>query len=246
MSKKHLIFLHGFLENAKMWNPILNLLDTTPWQIHLPEIPGHGNNSDILSPHMQVYVENIHHQLQIQSNEPYFFVGHSMGGYMGAHYCTKYSENCIGLLLFHSKAGDDDEEKKSARTRAIEAAQQNQALYVRTMINGLFPDATRSQFESEIENQIAYARALPLSSITNALTVMRNRESRLPELIASNIPVHYYLGSEDKSIPSDVALSETQQLSKVSYHIENNVGHMGHIECPVSAAAFMRELMALD
>ncbi|MEZ4798830.1 MAG: alpha/beta hydrolase [Flavobacteriales bacterium] len=244
MSKKHLIFLHGFLENAKMWNPILNSLDTTDWQLHLPEIPGHGNNAELVTPNMLEYVENIHGQLQIPADEPYFFIGHSMGGYMGAHYCTQYAENCIGLLLFHSKASDDDDEKKAARNRAIEAAQQNQSLYVRTMINGLFPDSTRAQFEKDIETQISYAQALPTMAITNALTVMRDRESRLQALIASQIPVHYFLGSEDKSIPQQIALAEIQQLPNVTFHLEQNVGHMGHIECVNSVVDYFGKALS--
>jgi len=42
MSKKHLVFLHGFLENASMWNSILGRISKSNLQLHFPEIPGHG------------------------------------------------------------------------------------------------------------------------------------------------------------------------------------------------------------
>lgn len=244
MSKKHLIFLHGFLENAKMWNPILGRISKSPYELHFPEIPGHGNLAETsVSPDMESYVEHIKTQLNIPEGEKYFFIGHSMGGYIGAHFCTQYAADCMGLCLFHSKAGDDDDEKKDARRRAIAAATENKDLYIRTMINGLFPDATRSNYDTEIEDQIAYAKGLPLESITNALTVMLHRSNTIPKMTERNFPLYYFLGTEDKSIPLEVALKEIETLPGSAHQIVEGVGHMGHIENPIVAGDFIQRIL---
>lgn len=243
MSKKHLIFLHGFLENANMWNPILNRISKSNYELHFPEIPGHGKNLTRVEPSMESYVQNIIEQVNLPAGDSYFFVGHSMGGYIGAHFCTTLKEKCLGLCLFHSKAGADDAEKIAARDRAIEAAKENKALYIRTMINGLFPDTTRENFREKIEEQIIYAQSLETEAITDSLGVMRDRSSTLEAMVNRNFPLYYFLGSEDKSIPLDVAMKEVEMLPGSAPQIVQGIGHMGHIEHPVSAGDFIQRIL---
>jgi len=48
---KHLVFLHGFLENSTMWQPVLDRISKSTFKIHFPEIPGHGKNLAIPENH---------------------------------------------------------------------------------------------------------------------------------------------------------------------------------------------------
>lgn len=242
--RKHVVFVHGYLENSDMWNSVLGRISKSHLELHFPEIPGHGKRLSLpASITMDAYADDIMKQLNISEDEKFIFVGHSMGGYIGANIGRRYGHRLEALCLFQSKTGADDEEKKNARDRAMEAAAENKPLYIRSMITGLFDAALREKLDDKIEAQIAYARQLETKALVASLTVMKNREDETSRLKDRNFSLFYFLGENDPSISVTTALKEIEQLPGAAYHIEPGIGHMAHFEAPVSAGDFIQRMI---
>lgn len=244
MSKHHIVFLHGFLENSSMWKPILNRISKTPFEIHLPELPGHGTRPLLSStPDMDRYADDVLSQIPIASEESFIFIGHSMGGYLGCNIARRYPEKIKALCLFHSKASPDSPEKKAARDRAAEAARDNKELYIRMMISGLFSPTNREKLHDTIELLIEQANSMSVEAIQQALLVMKNRSNELPTLIDRNFPLFYFLGDQDPSLPLSDMKEELNQTPGSAHLIIEGIGHMGHFENPHVAGEFIQRIL---
>lgn len=245
--KKRLVFIHGFLEHAGMWNAIISGISKKNYVLNTPELPGHGKNLSIPERHhASVWCKNILEQLNLGADENVFIIGHSMGGYLASSLVEMIGHQVSGLCLFHSKAGADHEQKIEDRNRAIDAAKANKELYVRTMINGIFYEKTRTIHQPEIEKQISYAQQLSVESIVASQEVMISRPDQIEFLKRRNFPLFYFLGENDTSIPLDIIQNEIRNLPGALAHIEPGIGHMGHIEATKSAIAFIQRILHTD
>jgi pimeloyl-ACP methyl ester carboxylesterase len=247
VENKRLVFIHGFLENAGMWNAIISGISKRNYKLDTPELPGHGKNLQVPEQHhVSVWCKNILDQLDIHADERVFIIAHSMGGYLASSLVEMLGDQVSGLCLFHSKAGADHAQKIEDRKRAIDAAKSNKDLYVRTMINGIFYEKTRTIHQTEIEKQISYAQQLSVEAVVASQEVMISRPDQIGFLKRRNFPLFYFLGENDTSIPLDVIQNEIRNLPGALAHIEPGIGHMGHIEATKSAISFIQRILHTD
>lgn len=244
MSSRHLILIHGFLEDSSMWNYILPHLSKKDYVISTPELPGHGKNKTIPKDKTaESYCAYLLQQLDLKSDDTAIVIGHSMGGYLATTLVQMMPCKVHSLCLFHSKAGSDSEQKIADRKRAIDAARENKELYVRTMINGIFGSANKIRCHEEIERQIAYASQLSFETIEAALSVMIQRPDNIERMKQRNFSLYYFLGDNDNSLPLEVMHQEIAQLPGSVAHIAQDIGHMGHIERTKEAAEFLQRIL---
>lgn len=244
MSKRHIAFIHGFLEDATMWQTMMGHLTKKDFIIHTPEIPGHGKNKSLPAEHtVESYAKNIFDQINPLDGEKVFLIGHSMGGYISASIAAMWPDKVSGLCFFHSKAGADTDQKKQDRLRAIEAINNNKSLYVRTMINSLFSPKKSEVLRDAIEQQIATASELDAEVMVAAHRVMMNRTDRVPEMKHRHFPLYYFLGDSDPSLPKELLEQELAQLPGAVAHFASDTGHMGHLECNAEAGAFLQRIL---
>ncbi len=247
MSKRHVIFIHGFLENASMWKHITSKLSKKSLGIHTPELAGHGTRPQLIGqPSILDFAKDILLQIERNEDEKVIVIGHSMGGYVALEVCKLLGKEVSALCLLHSTARADDEEKKLARQRAVEAVQHNQSLYSRTMIASLFAESKKNQLRDSIERNIADANAMELKAITSSLMAMRNRPDNIDLLQQRSFPLYYFLGEEDARIPLSEMKEELQQLQGAVAEIAQSTGHMGHLECPQQVINFIQRIMRAD
>ena len=240
----HLVFLHGFLEDASMWQPVLDRVSKSGYRIHLPELPGHGKNPQLPSTYaMDVWVENIMNQLDIPAEEQFIFIGHSMGGYVGASLAMRYGHRIKAFCAFHSRIGDDPEEKKENRLRAIEAAKENRERYIRMMVSGIFHPEFHVHHQDKIDKQLAIALEVDLATIEASHTVMRGRPNAIPAFQERNFPLFYFLGDQDSALPKEIMEAEIAQLPGSAVLFAPHTGHMGYIECPHVAGEFVQRML---
>lgn len=247
MSSKHLILIHGFLEDATMWNYVLPLLSKKNFVISTPELPGHGRNKQ-LPPKISAmsYCQNILDQLSLQPEDEAIIIGHSMGGYLASTLAGMMPCKLRALCLFHSKAGADSDQKIADRRRAIDAARENKSLYVRTMINGILGESNRESCREAIEIQIGYASTLSFETIEAAQTVMMTRPDQIDSMKNRNFSLYYFLGDQDTSIPIDTIKNELKELPGAVAHIAEGVGHMGHIERTREVTDFLQRMLRAE
>ena len=246
MAQKHLILIHGFLEDASMWNVLPPKTLSRNIQIHTPELAGHGNRLALNHADIPAFAKDIVNQLTIASEDTAVVVGHSMGGYVAIEVMKLLKASARALCLMHSTAREDTEIKKADRLRAIEAVTHNKTLYTRTMITSLFHEKKRELLRDAIENNIAIANRMEVEAITSAITAMRNRPDQLGNLRDRSYPLYYFLGDGDSRLPLDEMNEEMRQLPGCVAEIAEKTGHMGHLECPGAVALFLQRIVRAE
>ena len=78
---KTVVFIHGFMENLKIWTPFSDLFSATH-QVLTIDLAGHGKSkNNRLENSMEDYAEDVFEVLKAHSITEATFIGHSMGGY---------------------------------------------------------------------------------------------------------------------------------------------------------------------
>ncbi len=235
-----IIAIHGFLGNYEMWKEILP--SHLPLSIFTPQLAGHGNNHSLAAPSIENFAEHILQQIESKDSDEYFWMGHSMGGYVAAHLAKTFPNKTKALAFFHSTADADSELKKQDRLRAIEAAEKHKALYATNLIDGLFHSADEHRLA--INEQFEKIESMSAESIVQSLRAMRERESSIPFLQTVNFPIHYFAGANDKVLSLEKMQAEWTLLPSAKITIVPEIGHMGHIENIPAAKNFIEEVLS--
>ena len=225
--------IHGFLENSTMWD----FTETLPLEFIRLTLPGHGADTPNIAPNNMEEVGQFVLQ-QIDVTQPYAIIGHSMGGYLiGTLLHLGARPNKIGL--FHSKLGADNDTKKHQRQRAIEMVGENKNLYIRTMISNLFPEPFKVKKYHVIDALVKDAFNIRVETIQHCQQAMMTRKSFIEGIDPLNIPIHFFAGAEDLSVPLSDIQEEHATIKNSTLTIEDGVGHMGQWECPEKAAQWI-------
>lgn len=127
------LLLHGFLDFAWSWEPVVRGGLLGPLRLIAPDLRGHGD-SDHLGPggyyHFLDYLADVHdlvghlvgHGALESGAERLSIVGHSMGGSVAAYYAGTYPERVHRLALLEGLGPPDDREEVPDRVRSWIAA----------------------------------------------------------------------------------------------------------------------------
>jgi pimeloyl-ACP methyl ester carboxylesterase len=241
---RRLVLIHGFTERPSMWDSLISELNDDSIAISTPSIPGHGSHPEIpYNRTAQTYCQAIIDQLPA-ADLPWIVVGHSMGGYLASTLVTMAPQRIAALGFFHSKAGADNATKIEDRKRAIEAAKQNRALYLGTMLRNTLAECNMERCSEALSDMISAAQHdISSACIEAAHTVMIQRPDNVEHLRRAAYPVYYFLGRNDKSIPLDQLGDELKSLSNAQITIAENTGHMGQIEAPREALNWIKQVV---
>lgn len=245
-TKRHVVFLHGFLSSPDMWGNITSQISKRNLELHFPCLPGHAGRPMPERVSIDEWVADILQQLPLSSGDSAFFIGHSMGGYVISRLAAKYPSLVRGVCLFHSKAGEDSTPKKEIRNRAIEVVQHNRELYVRGMISSLFAEASRTKLSDAIEHHIDLAGSVSTEVIIASQKVMRDRPDNVDSLRNRPFPLYYFLGEEDTALPLNEIREELEMLPGNTSRIVHDCAHMGHLENPLEAGSFIQRILRAD
>ena len=230
-------FIHGFLENPKMWDFAAELSS----EKYFLSLPGHGDRIMDSCPDNMTEIGQIILQ-DIDTSKPYAIIGHSMGGYLlGELVSLGARPEWIGM--FHSKFRSDNEAKKAQRARAIELVVENKNLYMRTMISNLFSDAFKVKKYHLIDQLVEEAFQIHAETVQNCQRAMMQRQDRIELIETLQIPVHYFAGNMDTSVT--IAEIEQEHLKIKNSHLQiiEDIGHMGQWECPELAKQWINSLI---
>lgn len=235
----HLVFIHGFLGHANMWNDLVRS-EFQNFKTSQPQVVGHGNNRAMHSATIQNMASDILNQLEILHNEKIIWVGHSMGGYIALELAKKHPNQTAAIALFHSTVAADTELKKQDRLRAIEAAKEHKALYASNLIDGLFHKPNNHR--EEIDKQLQIIQEISTQTTIDCLEAMRQRSDSFEFIKSSQLPLYYFAGTHDKVLPLDRMQKEWEKIPHAKSVIAFQCGHMGHIEKPMMAFDFFNQI----
>jgi pimeloyl-ACP methyl ester carboxylesterase len=238
-----LVFIHGFLGSNRQWLAVQNHLRGN-YQILNLELPGHGGSEN----RDQTYsLEEVCHKLQDILVENNFikptFIGHSMGGYLAACFCSLYPDHVKNTILINSICGPDPEERKHLRDRSIALIGKFKKAFINMAISNLFTHEEREEFIIEIEMMKEEAHHLTQDSVIHAILAMKNRSGSVKQILKNNAQIYYIYSKNDPIVPAALVEEEVEILRAPSVAIDS--GHMSILTHPELIAQLLENQFML-
>lgn len=228
---KAVVFLHGFLGAKEVWKSFAKDLSKTQRVITV-DLLGHGSTDCLSYVHtMEEMAEAVEAVVDHLKLRKYFLIGHSMGGYVSLAMAENNPDNIKGLVMFHSSAKADDEQKKRDRTRLAKIVKINAEIFISEAIPNLF-NLKHKPYKRIIPQFKKIALNTSVQGIVAALEGMKNRLDREIILKFSPYPVLFIVGKEDNVLPYQELIDQANMSEKGSYLLLDKIGHMGFAEAP--------------
>lgn len=223
-----LVFLHGFLESSKIWDPFIENLSAKR-QVICIDLPGHGKSGNISDLHtMELMADAVLAVLKHLKIEQASLVGHSMGGYVSLAFLEKFPGSTKSLVLMNSTPEEDSEEKKINRDRSIAIVKKNKKAFVSMAITNLLPPENYLKFKTEIDDLKNQANQMSKEGIIAALRGMKIRTNKISLLKNFRNPKYLILGTKDPVLNTET--SHNIGISCQCKIILTENGHLSYME----------------
>lgn len=227
-----LVLLHGFCEDASVWDDWRALLPKNIPVLAL-DLPGFGSAPLTAESSLEAYAKSVEAQLQREGVERCVMIGHSMGGYTALTYARKYRNRLAGLGLFHSHPFADTPDRIEGRRRGIDMVMSGKRdLYVAQLFPNLFSEKYKTDHPEILEKLIANGRRQSPEGIAGALKAMMDRPDQSAVFPAFTFPVLALLGREDALVPAVDTLAAASTAPVADVHLLPQTAHMGMFEAP--------------
>jgi pimeloyl-ACP methyl ester carboxylesterase len=223
-----ILLLHGFLENAFMWNEIASELAKRNRVVTI-DLLGHGRSDCLGYIHsMELFSETIEVVLKQLRIRKCILIGHSLGGYIALAFAERNAHKVKGLCLLNSTSNEDDHDRKQIRTRANAMIQNNFTNMVRMSVTNLFSEESRMRYVDEIDKALNEALQTSVQGYIAGQEGMKLRTNRNHVLAENNFKKLIVIGRKDPIL--DVELSKEEAEKTNSKLVIFPDGHMSHIE----------------
>ncbi|WP_410880973.1 alpha/beta fold hydrolase [Myroides sp. DW712] len=222
------IFLHGFLENAKMWTDYMKHF-SNKYRVISIDLLGHGDTDCLGYIHsMEDMADAVHAVITQLKLKRITLIGHSMGGYVSLAFAELYPDYVKNLILVNSTARADSPERVLNRDRAIELIKKNAPMFIAMAINNLFADHIRPLHAQEINNTREEALKTSTQGVIAALEGMKTRVDREVLLHFAPYSISFILGKDDPVMPCQETVEQILNTKASLSTLDG--GHMLHIE----------------
>lgn len=228
-----ILLVHGFPANVHLWRHILPEL-SQHFTVLLPaffETKGDwlmdGETSmDMLS---NAFLDI----LEFEQLDKILIAGHSMGGYMGLAFATKYPEKLVGLSLIHSSALPDDDARAEGRRKTVSILENGgKSIFLKKMVRALFTEEFNSAHPDVLARQTEESISVDDVSLVAFYRAIMLRNSTVDTVRKANYPIQNIIGKKDvlANITKELATEHLATLNFVS--IFDNEAHMAMLEHP--------------
>lgn len=224
------LLIHGFCENASVWEPVIDDLPEGFTYI-IPELPGFGNTPAIDPITIKDYADFILDILLENAVEKCIVIGHSMGGYIALEIAENEPDKIAGLGLFHSHPYADNEARITARKRAVEFIETQGAIpYIKEFVPALFSPQHREAQIPYIPAQLENVIGTSAAGLTAALHAMMLRSDKSETLRRATYPVLIMAGKHDAVVTPEMAFKAAQLAAFTQLEWLPESAHMGMME----------------
>ena len=235
------VLLHGFLENKTMWKNIVPELSKRN-RIVTIDLLGHGKSDCLGYVHsMELFAETIEAVLKHLQIRKCVLVGHSLGGYVALAFAEKHPQKIKGLCLMNATSNEDDDDRKTLRTRANKMIQNNFTNMVRMSFTNLFGEQSRLLFKNEINSALEEALQTPIQGYIAAQEGMRIRVNRNAVLTENDFKKLLIVGEKDPVLNFKSFAEEAKKTGSEIVVFPN--GHMPHIENKTPLVATLKNFL---
>ena len=197
------------------------------------DLPGHGKTENFGYVHkMDLMAEAVKAVLNNLQLRRYVLIGHSMGGYVAMAFAEKYMDNLRGVVLFHSTAIADTDEKKAGRDKAIKVAKKNKEKYLKESVKKLFFPTNIKKHPELLIKAISIAHNISVQGIVAAIEGMKQRRNTEVVLQFCNCPVLFIAGLHDLLLPLDLHQHQFKLPKQHQLILLEHSAHMGFYEEP--------------
>ncbi|MEO1712404.1 MAG: alpha/beta hydrolase [Bacteroidota bacterium] len=238
----NLVLLHGFGEDHRIWQPLVDSLDG--YRKILIDLPAFGASDRLSEPSIKGFALAVQGVLDHLGINSFHLMGHSMGGYTSLALLEENPEQVLSLGLIHSHPYADTEEKKRSRAKSMEFIEKNGPTpYLKQLYTALFPKAYHQQNPNLISDLIERALPWDTAPILDGLDAMRKRPDRSQVIQDFQRPVLFLSGDLDVVVPEDYRLKQPLLAQAGSTHQLSNIGHMSMIEDPALFVHIVRDFL---
>jgi pimeloyl-ACP methyl ester carboxylesterase len=235
-----LVLLHGFCEDASIWEDLLQRIPEIP--VLRIDLPGFGDSGSVHTPDVSQYANGVLAVLDEAQVQQCVLVGHSLGGYVALAFAQQYPERLKGLGLYHSHPFADTPERVAARRRGIELLQSGKKdLYVSQLFPGLFTPDFVEKHPDIVQKLIKNGQKQSSEGIIAALEVMIHRPDHTETLRNITCPLLLLLGATDPLISLQDTLKAALPAAALSVSILPGVAHMGMFEAPEACSQIVAQ-----
>ena len=232
-----LCLIHGHGVDASIWDGIYaDLALNGP--VLKPDFAHLANLTTI-----EEYADELYAQLQAATIEKAVLVGHSMGGYIALAFAEQYPQQVQGLVLYHSTATADTEERREQRRQTIgKLKTEGSAPFIRhqlpKMVSPTYsPDKTQTLVDRFL--------ALPADALIAGINAIMNRPDRTAVLRNAPFPVLLVLGRDDQLIPYEKTAELANLSDKISVATIEKAGHLSMVEQPDASVRAIRSFVSV-
>ncbi|MBT6082565.1 MAG: alpha/beta hydrolase [Polaribacter sp.] len=223
-----IVLLHGFLENASMWNEISSELSKRN-RIVTIDLLGHGRSDCLGYLHsMELFSETVEAVLKQLRIRKCIVIGHSLGGYVALAFAERNPQKIKGLCLLNATSNEDDQERKQLRTRANMMIQNNFTTMVRMSFTNLFSEVSRVNYADEIKNGLDEALKTSVQGYIAGQEGMKLRPNRNHVLAKNDFKKMIITGRKDPVLEIQKSIEEAEKTNSKLIIFPD--GHMSHIE----------------
>lgn len=234
----NVVLLHGFGENADIWDTFLPMLPDNYNFITL------DYSKIAFCQTIDQYAQWVHSEIEERKITRFVLIGHSMGGYISLAYAEKHAEYLAGVGMFHSTAYADSEEKQKTRDKtAAFIKRKGTAAFIEGFLPNMYNETFKRKNGVYIRQQLDDNKKLPEEALIQATMAMKSRPDRSSVLKKLRMPVMFIVGKEDKFIPFDDSMAQLELLSMPYILILDHVAHAGMMEAPHSCAGVTRDFL---
>ncbi|WP_158840076.1 alpha/beta fold hydrolase [Polaribacter sp. L3A8] len=222
------VLIHGFLENATMWDEIVPEL-TKRNRVITIDLLGHGKSDCLGYVHsMELFCKTVEAVLKHLKIRKFILVGHSLGGYVSLAIAKMNPSKIKGLCLLNSTSNEDSEERIKIRIRANKMVQNNFESMVKMSISNLFNQENLLQFKEEIEAIKTEALKTSLQGYVAANEGMKLRLNTNAVLADNHFKKLIIVGEKDLILDLEASKEEAKKTNSELVVFPD--GHMSHIE----------------
>jgi pimeloyl-ACP methyl ester carboxylesterase len=228
-----ILLVHGFPANVHLWRHIVPIL-SEKYTVLLPNFfENRGDWLEGSKTSMTLLADAFNDILVHENIKSVLLAGHSMGGYMGLEFASKYPEKLVGLSLIHSSALGDDSARLEGRKKTISILENGgKSAFLKLMVRALFPDEFNKENPDILARQTQEAISVNDESLIAFYRAIMERRDTTQVTQKANFPIQNIIGQKDAlANPKKEIVGEN--LSFINFvSVYENEGHMAMLENP--------------